>query len=239
MHLLNTKSLELEEPERIEPYAILFPHMEHTEFAMSKRGWAKIKQARSEGIHWAWVDTCCIDKTSSTVLSEAINSMYRWYANSAVCYVYLEDVHLANPQLAEPAELFFHNSRWFRRGWTLQELLAPQRVEFFNQRWSFLGTKAQVQARLARITGIEEKYLVGDVPFSAVPAGLIFSWASKRDTSRPEDMAYCLLGFFDVSLPLLYGEGKNALIRLQEEIIRRNDDYSLFLWRPSFGLLAT
>ncbi|KAI8630752.1 HET-domain-containing protein [Xylariaceae sp. FL1651] len=248
--------------------------------ASSMKGYAKIvaccAHAVRDGYHWVWIDTCCIDKTSSAELSEAINSMYRWYAESDVCYAYLFDVQSTNPDIMERPddliyrsnweELFaregkewyqelsqerqevldssldahtpfhkeFHNSKWFTRGWTLQELIAPQRVEFFNRTWAMLGTKATLQKRVAKITGIGVESLLGYQPVSRLWAGQVFSWAANRQTTRVEDTAYCLLGLLDLNMPLLYGEGPKAFLRLQEEILRRNEDYTLLLWGNSY-----
>jgi hypothetical protein len=191
------------------------------------------------GLEWIWVDTCCIDKTSSAELSEAINSMYQWYARSEVCYAYLSDV-------ARGLGVKIERSQWFTRGWTLQELLAPRDVVFLDKDWQGLGHRNDAQTRIARITGIPQLYLDGlqHSLRGEVSAAEKFSWAAQRNTSRKEDQAYCLLGLFDVSMPLLYGEGDRALRRLQRKIIKSSSDESIFLWDlqwPSnayHGLLA-
>ncbi|KAI1142524.1 HET-domain-containing protein [Hypoxylon sp. FL0543] len=190
------------------------------------KGFRKIeyccKQAVEDGLEWVWVDTCCIDKKSSAELTEAINSMFRWYQNAAVCYAYLADVPKDLKNLA--------GSRWFTRGWTLQELLAPSELIFYSDDWQRVGTKSELSDRISEITGIQETYLEeADIQLASV--GQRMSWAAKRQTSREEDIAYCLLGIFDVNMPLIYGEGHKAFQRLQEEIMKAYpEDHTLFAW---------
>jgi hypothetical protein len=164
--------------------------------------------------------SCCIDKTSTAELSEAINSMFRWYRKANICYAYMADVH-ETTQLA--------HSRWFTRGWTLQELVAPAIVWFYDSSWKYLGSKRELESVLVKITSIDADVLMHG-NFEAVSIARRMSWAAKRQTSRIEDQAYCLLGIFDVNMPLLYGEGMKAFTRLQEEIIKTSDDQSLFAW---------
>ena len=179
------------------------------------------------------MNSCCIDKTSSAELTEAINSMFRWYKNSAVCYAYFVDV--SNPEsttLITNAVTMeqFEQSRWFRRGWTLQELIAPTDVFFYSREWHHLGTKIGLSTIISDITNIEPQFLDSKNLESASIAQKM-SWASKRETSRPEDIAYCLLGIFDVNMPMIYGEGTKAFLRLQEEIMDTYPyDFSIFAW---------
>jgi hypothetical protein len=212
-----------------------------------KPGYAKIRfcgeQAAADGFEYFWVDTCCIDKSSSAELSEAINSMYSWYENATICYAYLSDVsHLGSNSSKDHAMVEFSKSKWFGRGWTLQELIAPSEVVFFSKEWSPIGTKSDLAEDLAKITGIDRRVLGGAHPSVSSIADRM-SWASKRTTTREEDIAYSLIGIFDINMPLLYGEGKKAFIRLQEEIMKVSDDQSLFAWKSSdpishAGLLA-
>ncbi|OIW27820.1 hypothetical protein CONLIGDRAFT_551906, partial [Coniochaeta ligniaria NRRL 30616] len=175
-----------------------------------------------DGLAYVWIDTICIDKSSSAELSEAINSMFKWYRNAAICYAYLSDV----PQVR------LEYSRWFTRGWTLQEMIAPQELRFYDANWDALGTKSDLLDRLCDITGVDTTALRGgNLRFFSVARKM--SWASRRQTTREEDIAYCLLGIFDISMPLLYGEGSKAFIRLQEQIIKEYDDESLFAWRST------
>ncbi|KIO05949.1 hypothetical protein M404DRAFT_509198 [Pisolithus tinctorius Marx 270] len=193
---------------------------------------------------WLWVDTCCIDKRSSAELSEAINSMYRWYQNSQRCYVYLGDVDdSAFPTKQDFSRPGWVNGwpEWFSRGWTLQELIAPAALEFFNKNWVSIGRKQDLTAALKDITQIPEEVLkdAGVLVSGSTTSGErplvahIMSWAADRRTTRVEDRAYSLMGLFDVNMPMLYGEGSKAFQRLQLEIIRVSSDHSIFAWNPN------
>lgn len=192
--------------------------------------------AASHQYQYVWIDTCCINKTSSAELSEAINLMYRWYRNSSICYAYLEDVSFESFDLMRD----FESSRWFRRGWTLQELLAPPDVIFYDRRWTQIGDRSQLLDQISMITGIQQCYM-NDHWNASMAARM--SWAFRRGTTRLEDLAYCLMGIFDVNMPLLYGEGEKAFIRLQHEIVKNYDDESIFAWKdPTLrqsGMFAT
>ena len=217
------------------------------------KGYMKIKAccavAKSLCFEYVWIDTCCIDKTSSSELSEAINSMYRWYRNAEICYAYLADVWIGgkdkdsrrlvrdlekySPQLGTEPWKRFCESRWFTRGWTLQELLAPRSMLFFDKDWQCLGSEDSLIKELVTITGIQRDHIFGHTSASAAQK---MSWASGRKTTRVEDMAYSLMGIFDVNMPLLYGEGSNAFIRLQHEIVKISDDESIFAWEDDLLL---
>ena len=191
------------------------------------------ERAQKDGYGWLWVDTCCIDKRSSAELSEAINSMYRWYENAKVCYAYLQDIHgsslpterdyLRYPKLKGWPE-------WFSRGWTLQELIAPSNVQFFNKDWQSIGDKRALAPTLRSITGIPEHILIDGLHGNRPCVAQIMSWAAHRTTTRMEDRAYSLMGLLDVNMPMLYGEGKKAFHRLQLEIIRALNDQTIFAW---------
>ncbi|KPM41197.1 hypothetical protein AK830_g5364 [Neonectria ditissima] len=209
---------------------------------------SSVQLARRNGFEYIWVDTCCIDKTSSAELSEAINSMYQWYETADACYAYLNDV---KPAFAEDMYMdssSFRQSRWFRRGWTLQELIAPGEVDFFASDWSYLGNKRGMNRftdLLYEITRVPNAVLLGDRSPSEASVASRMSWAAARETTRVEDIAYCLLGLFDVNMPLLYGEGEKAFTRLQEQILSQSDDETIFAWNTEkplegtfFGLLA-
>jgi len=190
-------------------------------------------QAQKDGYKWLWVDTCCIDKRSSAELSEAINSMYRWYENAKVCYAYLHDVSGSSFPTASDWERYpdFHGwPEWFSRGWTLQELIAPSKVQFFNKDWRSLGCKKMLAPILEAITGIPGHILIHGLHGNRPCVAQIMSWAANRTTTRVEDRAYSLMGLLDVNMPMLYGEGKKAFHRLQLEIIRASNDQSIFAW---------
>ena len=278
MRLLDVRTLELKTfVDNIPPYAILshcwedeevvFSDIAHLEQAKNKKGFAKIEKtcelAVADGLEYAWVDTCCIDKSSSAELSEAINSMFAWYRASGKCYAYLADVEFqgAFPGCASGHEKnTFARSKWFTRAWTLQELLAPldylygrdegmkayslaprdfsgrvDGMKFYSRDWKLLGNKADIDIsrRISKITGIPLEYLRGQ-SLETASISMRMSWATDRRATRAEDIAYSLLGIFDVNMPLLYGEGKTkAFRRLQEEIMKISEDESIFAWEDA------
>ncbi|OAQ69735.1 HET domain-containing protein [Pochonia chlamydosporia 170] len=251
MRLLKTNTVEIVEfaHDQIPDYAILSHRWGAEEVTLQevqqgsaqtrlKQGFKKVQQccarAKDDGYNYVWVDTCCIDKTSSTELSEAINSMYVWYYQASRCYAFLADVPSRCTTMQE--------SEWFARGWTLQELLAPEEVYFVNEQWADLGTKETLRQEVHDRTGIPLDVLSGEVDVETASVAQRMSWAAKRQTTRPEDRAYCLLGIFGIQMPLLYGEGERAFTRLQEEIMKTSNDHSLFAWASPDGrggLLAT
>ncbi|KAH9909433.1 HET-domain-containing protein [Epithele typhae] len=192
--------------------------------------------AESHGYEWLWIDTCCIDRTSSAELSEAINSMFAWYAQAQVCYAYLHDVPSQSIFPSSTSTRFskwtpqFRDSRWFTRGWTLQELIAPRTVLFYSSDWQMIGTKASMAALLEEITGVDADVLVHRRPVGDVSVARRMWWASGRTTTRVEDEAYSLMGLFGVHMPTVYGEGRRAFRRLQEEILTQTSDQTVFAW---------
>jgi hypothetical protein len=196
----------------------------------NKDGYKKIRfcgeQARHDGLQYFWVDTCCVDKSNNSELAEAINSMFQWYRNAAKCYVYLPDVSSPVIDIGDKSdqllwEMAFRTCRWFTRGWTLQELIAPISVEFFSKNWKLLGDKKSLERHICEITRIPSKALQGG-PLAEFSVTERMSWAGTRQTTREEDMAYSLLGIFDIHMPLIYGEGReNAEGRLREAINRK------------------
>jgi hypothetical protein len=209
-----------------------------------KPGFAKVKNtcdiALSKKFKYAWIDTCCIDKTNSVELSEAINSMFRWYKESEACYVLLTDFNPIPHNISERTRLQFvrvqlPKCRWFTRGWTLQELIAPNHVEFFDREWNFIGGKHNLQGILAQITNVDESILKDSSGLAAIPVARKMSWAAGRQTTRIEDRAYSLLGIFDINMPLLYGEGLNSFLRLQQQVASQSTDLSIFAWQYSPG----
>ena len=245
MRLLSVETLDFEEfmgevGNGIPSYAILSHTWDAEEVSykdyieqknLSKKGYSKIRcfseLVKSEGFQYFWIDTCCIDKSSSAELSEAINSMFQWYRDADICYAYLSDVESSGDPTAE--ESSFVRSRWFTRGWTLQELLAPVEVVFLSSDWEEIGTKKSLGATVSAITGVSEIAL-DERCWPKYSVAQKMSWAAARCTTRPEDGAYCLMGLFGVNMPLLYGEGRRAFLRLQEEILKQSDDQSIFAW---------
>lgn len=188
---------------------------------------ASCRRARDyDQLNWLWVDTCCIEQRER---EEAINSMYRWYGHSKKCYAYLHDV-IENTL---PARAEGKKPRWFLRGWTLQELIAPRAVLFFNGDWELIGDKKSLAPTLKHITRIPEYVLAYGLPSpqqtDRPSVAQIFSWAADRETKRNEDRAYSLMGLFEVEIFKSYGT-RNAFQRLQEAIIKKYNDHSIFAW---------
>jgi hypothetical protein len=244
MRLINTTTQTLDEFESAEtpPYAILshtwtkeeitYQDLAHERRSGKEAGYAKLdngcKVAAAAGFGYLWLDTCCIDKTNNVELSEAINSMFQWYKRAGTCFAYLADV----PACPNPThdDSHFSRSKWFTRGWTLQELLAPSQIKFLADDWTEIGDRTKFCLLISDITGIPTSFLLGkDLGHASVAMRL--SWASCRKTTKAEDIAYCLLGIFDIQMPLLYGERKfGAFRRLQQEIMKTSDDQSVFAW---------
>ena len=208
---------------------------------LAKAGYQKIlaccRQAKDDYLLYAWIDTCCIDKSSSAELSEAINSMWRWYEKSQLCYAYLEDVKPRGAQASDDFEQALTKCRWITRVWCLQELLAPRDVIFLARDWSVVGLKCELSspysyrsqrystlpiftAQISRSTLIPEEVLSMERHTTFCSIAQKMSWAANRRTTRREDIAYCLFGLFGINLPLLYGEGDRAFLRLQDQLIR-------------------
>lgn len=271
MRLLSTKDFTFHEfPEDAVPtYAILSHTWDGNEVTLQdmqqpnarkilqssnppNKSWKKIKDACSmaKGYLYIWIDSCCIDKTNSAELQEAINSMFRWYRNSSVCLALLSDVDKShfdfNEELQTYATFF---CRWFTRGWTLQELLAPERLLFFDVNWRELGSRSEWASHISKATGIHVKFLLGieldpcktwdlEAVLRDTSVATKMSWAAGRQTTRVEDEAYCLLGLFDIHMPMLYGEGRKAFARLQQEIMKSTDDCTLLAWGYNEPLLG-
>ena len=195
----------------------------------ARHGYEKIlkvaEHCRVSQIGFFWIDTCCIDKSNGFEVCEAVLSAYRWYREAAVCFVYLADVPAAD--VIADRDSVFRRSWWFTRGWTLIELLAPTARVWFDQEWNFIFPESPL---ISEITGIDSGYMEGaDVNLACVAKRM--SWAAHRKTTRAEDVAYCLLGLFDVSMSILYGEGpEKAFMRLQRKILKATVEPSLFAW---------
>lgn len=217
--------------------------------------------ALQSDIPYAWVDTCCIDKSSSAELTEAINSTYNYYRRSEICYAYIDgwvpgqdwsdlaalgaetQTSESPPTEQDKATGAFAAKhaplRWFTRGWTLQELIAPDKVQFYDAAWLPRGFKndKEVTPRLSRTTGIASRILNdgSEASLHNICLDQRMSWAAYRETSRVEDIAYCLMGIFQVNMALLYGEGDRAFLRFQQEIIKNTTDLSIIAWQPRDG----
>jgi hypothetical protein len=215
--------------------------------------------ARELGFAWIWIDNCCINKSSATEESESINSMFKWYRDARVCITYLSDVRqtsLREPQhhntmkiatgdhgmptiLATKTDVppVFQSTRgqtpseWFSRGWTLQELLAPPEMRFYDCNWTYLGNKSSLAHDIESVTGIEVDYLTGVKHFRKACIATKMSWMAGRTTSRIEDIAYSMLGLFDIMMNPRYGEGQRAFMRLQHELLSSTTDESLYAWK--------
>lgn len=199
-----------------------------------KKGFEKIRfcgeRAAADKLQYFWVDTCCIDKTDSDELETAINYMFRWYQRSSQCYVYLSDVSMGDHDPAAFPGVWadaFRRSRWFTRGWTLQELIAPGSVEFFSKEGKRLGSKITLEHQIRDITRIPIRALRGHnlVEFGVEER---MSWVASRVTTVKEDRAYCLLGIFGVFLPVIRGEGEeHAMRRLRKEIREQQQELEI------------
>ncbi|THU87951.1 hypothetical protein K435DRAFT_969692 [Dendrothele bispora CBS 962.96] len=166
-----------------------------------KGGYRKITEARKKAaddrLDYIWIDTCCIDKNNKSESNRNINSMYFYYRNSAICYVYLSDVWVKRSTRAGAT---IWGSEWFQRGWTLQELVAPKRLIFFRADWKPIGERHQLAGVIHRLTGISRSVLDGSKPIESVNIWTRMSWCAGRETTKPADLAYCLLGILGVSM---------------------------------------
>jgi hypothetical protein len=259
MRLLNVDTVEYE-VRKTEPYVILSHTWGDEEIAYEelgldniteKAGYQKIlracAQAKKQGYQYIWIDTCCIDKRSSAELTEAINSMYKWYSNATLCIIYLADVpgFQQDDNMSASQGNAFKKSAWFTRGWTLQELIACRHRIFFSQDWSIISDKEILEDAInvcAKVTDIPKEVLQHNRRLQTICIAQRMSWAAQRQTTRPEDRAYSLMGIFGVNMPILYGEGlRKAFRRLQDEIMKSSFDQTLFAWRGNYetsGLLA-
>ncbi|KAF4481048.1 Vegetative incompatibility protein HET-E-1 [Colletotrichum fructicola Nara gc5] len=229
MRLIHTTTLAMETfYGRKKPYYAILSHTWEDE-EVTLQDWNSWGRNRMKGFHKIRM-TCQLAASQ-----EAINSMYKWYQRAYVCFAYLSDFRLAASNAPRDAMFlgtYLRGCRWFHRGWTLQELIAPSSILFYQQNWEYVGNKTDWNGALSRVTGISpqaiDHYKPGDYSIAER-----MSWASKRETTREEDKAYCLLGIFDVNMPMLYGEGAKAFRRLQEVIIQTGYDVSIFVWtRP-------
>ena len=207
----------------------------------------KLGEGSGKRVDFVWIDSICIDKRNAGERDRAIRSMWRFYGDAACCIVWLQDVEWSKNNKPR-VDQAFENARWFSRGWTLQELIAPKIVYFFNRSWDLLGTKWSLAAEITSRTRIERKFLKPEKARSATIAQRL-SWAAGRNTTEPEDRVYSLFGLFNVDIEVKYGgpnpreeRYRTAFSLMQKEILRDSTDESLFAWRnpslKSSGLLA-
>jgi UDP-2,3-diacylglucosamine pyrophosphatase LpxH len=204
---------------------VLFEDVRNNSYKAKEKGYQKIKfcakQAKQDKLQYFWIDTCCIDKWNLDELSKSINSMFRWYKEATKCYVFLPDVFVpAAAEIAQQStwEASFRASAWFTRGWTLQELIAPDSAEFFSSEGRRLGDKQSLKQLLHDITRLPVRALR---QFSSNDFTISerMEWAENRETTEPEDQVYCLLGILNIFMPTSYGEGiEKARTRLQIEL---------------------
>lgn len=193
--------------------------------------------ARKQGFSYIWIDTVCIDKSNSEELRTALNSMFKWYHDANVCYTYLNDVlyEQRGPEMfnSMQQQRLGRLSEWFERGWTLQELVAPRKMEFYDAGWTFMGTRNELAEFVGKAAKINPAYLNGKADFRNACNAVKMSWAAGRTTQMVEDIAYSLLGIFNVNLAPQYGEGVKAFLRLQNAIMSDfgTMDESLFAWQ--------
>lgn len=259
--LINTRTYELHKNVLSPEYAILshkwvepevtFQQLDSTEWRtinLESQPMKKIRDAckkareRSSLIEWLWVDTCCIDKTDNVELASALNSMFEWYFGATVCYGYLYDVKwiASSRQISKSTDPKRPGteSAWFERGWTLQELLAPRYMEFYDRDWNFMDTRKNLADLIHERTGIAEKYLTGASNFKVASVATKLSWMAGRTTSAVEDIAYSMLGLLNITMEIRYGEGVKAFMRLQRTLMESSTDESLFAWTTPAGGLA-
>ncbi|KAH8755045.1 hypothetical protein F5883DRAFT_607695 [Diaporthe sp. PMI_573] len=237
MRLLNTRTLQAHQaPLELPPYAILSDTWGGTSTGSIAPTPAEQQGACTAahrlGLEWLWLQSLCIDGSSSAEISECINSLFGVFRDSAVCLVYLGDVSLEAGQAAsEVAGQLLRKSRWLERIWTLPELIASKDVRFFDKDWRQFGTKLLLLRELSDATGIDRPVLEDSGCLPDFSIGRRMSWASSCSCEHEEDLAYALIGLFGVSMTILYGEGPLAFLRLQDEISRTTDDASLFCWQ--------
>ncbi|KAI3538376.1 hypothetical protein CABS01_08119 [Colletotrichum abscissum] len=267
MRLINTNTLELKEfPDHSIPPYVIFSHVwgdeaeechfqefcssaNHTAETKRKNGYAKIVnfclKCRESGYEWAWADTVCIDKANYDELNFAINSMFEWYQNSEMCFAYLEDTKVPerSPFGRDQHFLFLGRIRdcqWFKRGWTLQELIAPRTIRFFSREWKWFMSNYQAVDDISGITSLPKNviYQLKDSTFTLqsyrswlqYSPRSVLKWASRRTVRQTEDAAYSLLGLLNVKIDIHYGEGLKAFERLQTLLILQTGDPRCLLW---------
>ncbi|QIX01517.1 hypothetical protein AMS68_007034 [Peltaster fructicola] len=249
MRLLNTTSFKFEWMVRETcEYAILshrwieeevgdeitFATLEHAKTngptSRQAASWSKMEkaceQARNDRLKYIWIDTICIDKNDIQELGRSLNSMFDWYARAKICYVYLQD---AKRTIQRAGTNYY--SEWFERGWTLQELLAPSEMVFYDMDWCRLGTRTELAPHLSNASKIDVDYLKRPGSFREASVATKMSWMAGRSTKYVEDITFSMLGILNVKLPYIPAEGAQAFFRLQSELLKSEAfDESLFAW---------
>lgn len=257
MRLLNTESFELRDSTDPPPLYSVFSHahgsndigfedFRYPEILPLKAGfhrlWQACSRARDHGSKWLWADTICIDRSSSAAVSDALNSLSRIYQECTFSLIYLEDL-VPSEYMHKGLERQLASCAWFRNVWVLPQLIFPKDSFIYDRDWTEIGTKASLAPQISVITSIEQSVLVNPAALGECSIAKRISWAAKLDAYRTEDRSFALLGVLGVQMPIIYGEGHKAFLRLQEEILRDTSDFSLFAWRPEAfeeyrGLLA-
>ncbi|WYZ40798.1 hypothetical protein EsH8_IV_001139 [Colletotrichum jinshuiense] len=186
--------------------------------------------AQAEQIEFVWIDAACIVKSSSADISESINLLPKYFKAAAVCFAFLSDLPCGERM---PCQDTWTRCQFWNRAWTLQELILPSKIQFYDAQWHPRGERNSntLSSLISHITGIDEDVLTHRKTLCETSVARKMSWAACKEVSKPEDIAYALLGIFDLCMPIVYGEGKErAFRRLQEEIIKSNNDMTLFAW---------
>lgn len=186
-------------------------------------------QARDAGFTWLWNYAACVDRNSCAAQSEAINSLAQIYRNCGRSIIYLEDL---KSKLVEDEEVVerMAECRWIRNVWAIPQIVFSRVAFFYSSDWSLIGTKKSLLPYLSSRMGIDQEVLEDSDSLEEFSLARRMSWASDMTASRVEDFAYALVGLFDVSMSILYGEGQKAFLKLQEEIMGDTDDFSLIAW---------
>lgn len=244
MWLINTSTVRPREFTSSTPPYVIFSHttatteasfeeLEQTRSDSCKEKFNIIERAcdlaRAAGIEWLWNHSACVDERSSAALSEAINSLAQVHRNCEYIIIYLEDLDW-EPGGEDLTSERLATCRWIRNIWAIPEIIFPREASFYSSEWKQIGTKKSLLLHLSSIIGIDRAVLEDSDCLEDYSIARRMSWASEMSVSRIEDSAYALLGLFDISMPIVYGEGRKAFLKLQEEIMRDTDDLSLLAW---------
>lgn len=188
-------------------------------------------ECQNHGLQWLWNDAVCINRRSIDALSKTLNSLAEIYRKSRLCIVYLHDLFDTEASHFD-VERGLSSCSWIKHVWMLPQLIFSTVLQFYDAQWMHIGSKRQLSAELSRITAIEEGVLDGSESLEDYPNCVKMSWAAGLSAEAIEDVAYSLLAVFNVNMTIRYGEGMESFLRLQEEILKNTDDYSLLAWQP-------